>query len=232
MSSITRWKRGLADEGDQLGKLGYEDTIAAQKRSFFQFFGIDVDSNYFQGKDVLEVGCSPFALIHGIPNHCTKVGIDPCASSEKFKIHYRDKTAVSHITGMAENLPFKDNSFDVIICINALDHWLEPSLGLKEIRRVLRKGGLFLVVTHTFSLPKNTLGLLSHLDQHPLHFTHNKVLSLVKDCGFDINFSKNQRISFLTVLTLLKKRLIKSSLKTFVAIMLRINDSAYCLTKK
>lgn len=45
--------------------------------------------------------------------------------------------------GSSENLPFEDNSFDKIFCINVIYFWEIPEVHLKEIYRVLKPGGKF-----------------------------------------------------------------------------------------
>jgi len=230
-SNEINWKRGLNDEGNQLEKLGFDDTILSQKRSLSNLSGIDADGSIFFEKDILEIGCSPFALIHGIHQAYIKVGIDPCALSDKFKKYYRNDTHVNHTAGMAEFLPFNDESFDVILSINSLDHWLNPYSGLKEVNRVLRKSGLFLLMIHTFSLPSNMIPLLAHIDKHPHHFNNHNIQSLVKDCGFTVKSMTNQRVSPSLAISLLKKKLIVSSFKTSCAILWQIHDSAYVLYK-
>lgn len=44
-------------------------------------------------------------------------------------------------------LPFKDNSFDLVILIEVIEHVEDPELMLKEIKRVLRPDGLLHVTT-------------------------------------------------------------------------------------
>ena len=41
----------------------------------------------------------------------------------------------------SENLPFKDNFFEFIICTNSFHHYLDPLKVLDEIFRVLKKEG-------------------------------------------------------------------------------------------
>lgn len=45
--------------------------------------------------------------------------------------------------GSSENLPFDDNSFDKIFCINVIYFWEFPEVHLKEIYRVLKPSGSF-----------------------------------------------------------------------------------------
>ena len=44
----------------------------------------------------------------------------------------------------AKHLPYKDDSFDVVIIANALHVMFEPEKAVKEIERVLRKDGLLI----------------------------------------------------------------------------------------
>ncbi|CEP68827.1 Methyltransferase type 11 [Moorella glycerini] len=45
----------------------------------------------------------------------------------------------------AQELPFKNNSFDVIISKDSLEHFAQPCEVIKEIYRVLKPGGRFIV---------------------------------------------------------------------------------------
>ena len=59
-----------------------------------------------------------------------------------------------------EKIPVKDNSFDIIICTEVLEHVPNPIGALKEMARILKKGGKLLITT--------PLG--SHIHQDPYHF--------------------------------------------------------------
>ena len=45
--------------------------------------------------------------------------------------------------GSSDKIPFPDNSFDKIFCINVIYFWEQPAAHLKEIYRVLKPGGRF-----------------------------------------------------------------------------------------
>ena len=45
--------------------------------------------------------------------------------------------------GSSDNLPFTDNSFDKVFCINVIYFWDEPKKHLKEVHRVLKPDGSF-----------------------------------------------------------------------------------------
>ncbi|MBI3730211.1 MAG: methyltransferase domain-containing protein [Burkholderiales bacterium] len=48
--------------------------------------------------------------------------------------------------GCAESLPFADGSFDIVITRFSAHHWQDVPTALKEVHRVLRYGGVFVVI--------------------------------------------------------------------------------------
>ncbi|SFC60092.1 demethylmenaquinone methyltransferase / 2-methoxy-6-polyprenyl-1,4-benzoquinol methylase [Zunongwangia mangrovi] len=56
------------------------------------------------------------------------------------------QTQIEMIQGDSEALPFEDNSFDVITVAFGVRNFETLELGLSEIYRVLKKGGLFIVL--------------------------------------------------------------------------------------
>jgi ubiquinone/menaquinone biosynthesis C-methylase UbiE len=98
---------------------------------------------------VLEVGFGSGVVIE----HLAKLagaglvaGVDP--SSEMLaQARSRNKSAirgggVDLRCGSVEQLPFDDNSFDKAVAINSMQVWPDAVAGLREIRRVLKPGGL------------------------------------------------------------------------------------------
>ena len=50
------------------------------------------------------------------------------------------------VKGCAENLPFLDNSFDIVISRLAFHHFSDVKVPFKEMVRVLKKGGKFVLI--------------------------------------------------------------------------------------
>ena len=51
-----------------------------------------------------------------------------------------------HITydvGVGENLPYADDAFDVVVCVDVLEHVQDLVKVIQEVRRTLKPGGLF-----------------------------------------------------------------------------------------
>jgi SAM-dependent methyltransferase len=50
--------------------------------------------------------------------------------------------------GSIEAIPVEDASFDVVLCIQVLEHVPDPAAAVRELRRVVRPGGRVLASTH------------------------------------------------------------------------------------
>jgi len=70
------------------------------------------------------------------------------------------------VCSTAEEMPFEDEKFDLIICQNVMEHIENPAHMLTQVKRVLKRGGLFLVKTpnrnHYISLAARITPLWFH----------------------------------------------------------------------
>ena len=83
---------------------------------------------------LLDVGCGSGLTTR--PWNCKRFGIDP---SEKILQKARDKDKQGiYIKAPAENLPFKNNEFDIVISITAIQNFDSIEKGLSEIKRVAK----------------------------------------------------------------------------------------------
>ena len=71
--------------------------------------------------------------------------------AKKFPGFYNDP-ALYKIKVEAESMHFKDNTFDLIIMLNVLDHTENPKKVIKECYRVLEKEGVIVLSVDTFNL--------------------------------------------------------------------------------
>jgi SAM-dependent methyltransferase len=97
--------------------------------------------NLNENTRILQIGCGPEDIINYISKG-KKYAIDSLADfyKEKFNLNYK---GLKFIQGRGEELPFKDNSFELVILTNVLDHVEFPEKVLSEISRVLKKTGIF-----------------------------------------------------------------------------------------
>jgi SAM-dependent methyltransferase len=97
---------------------------------------------------ILDVGSGPYGGVSlFISKSCLKLSIDPLIGKKEF----RNKESVKEIDSVravGECLPLIQNSFDIIFCVNALDHSYEPLRILNEINRVLCRRGVLILMVH------------------------------------------------------------------------------------
>jgi ubiquinone/menaquinone biosynthesis C-methylase UbiE len=90
---------------------------------------------------VLDVGCGTG---HWLTLRPVIVGLDPSAA---MLARARDVALGARLVrGRAEQLPFPDESFDRLFCVNALHHFDDRVQFFAEARRVLRPGGGLLTI--------------------------------------------------------------------------------------
>ena len=109
--------------------------------------------NNLTGNSVLDLGSGTGAAYEHLINYRT-TAIDPdkkMLELNKFE---------NKIQGSAENLPFRDNSFDNVFCSFVWRNLSDTNKALDEIYRVLRPGGKFVLLDMT--RPKNSFLKILH----------------------------------------------------------------------
>jgi SAM-dependent methyltransferase len=99
------------------------------------------------GKKVLELATGSGSTVNFLPNDNQYTGIDvsPALLKRAVKNFHNAgfNNAEFYVTG-AKDLPFVDDSFDVVLCILALNFFDDLALVFKEINRVLAPGAMFI----------------------------------------------------------------------------------------
>jgi ubiquinone/menaquinone biosynthesis C-methylase UbiE len=95
---------------------------------------------------VLDVGCGTGRLLRAAHERWPKahlVGVDPSTGMIEAG---RGLTPGELHVASAEAIPLPDDSVDLAFSTIAFHHWADPARGLREVARVLRPGGGFVLV--------------------------------------------------------------------------------------
>ncbi len=130
-----------AEEHDTLTVSGYD---AQSRASFYSQFTFDT-----AGKKLLDIACGSGHDLSHYQNamRCDSHGVD--ASEKEAELANQRLGSERVKVGWAHALPYEDQSFDIVTCKYAPQGFPSIADFYKEVERVLRPGGYFLILaTH------------------------------------------------------------------------------------
>jgi len=130
------WRKRYGAENGRLGNAYYE-------YYYTTFFGLD--RTHYAGKRIIDIGCGPRGSLEWADMAIERVGLDSLAK-EYMKLG-ADRHKMTYVDGRAEHIPFPTAHFDAAFSFNSLDHVHDLEQTLAEIKRVVKPGGLFLLIT-------------------------------------------------------------------------------------
>lgn len=99
---------------------------------------------------VLDIGCGSSPIL----SRYKGVGIDSNKDKIEFmKSHLGDTGQRKYLVGDALFLPFEDNNFDAVLCIEVIEHLENPAGVITEIMRVAKPNAKIVLATPDYSKP-------------------------------------------------------------------------------
>ena len=114
----------------------------------------------------------------------------------------REGATAELVQANLEELPFEDASFDRVLCVQVVEHLLDPSAGFAELARVLKPGGILVLSTDNsdsllsriVNMPRTAVvRALSLSDRHAAvafphrDFTSAEVVGEILDSGLEVD---------------------------------------------
>ena len=102
------------------------------------------------GKSVLDLGCAGGFMAEAMTDKGARVtGIDPAVEAIGAARAHAAATGrdIRYDVGSGEKLPYQDAQFDIVVCVDVLEHVADLTLVIAETARVLKPGGVFLFDT-------------------------------------------------------------------------------------
>ena len=130
---------------DQKAEAYDHDCIGDHARRLYPFMLNEVIHIF--GDEVLDLGCGTGAFMKDVlseDSHRHVVGVDISENMiSQAKRKLKDKAVF--LLADAQDIPLADHSIDLIYCIDSFHHYPHPELVLKELHRILKPGGTFLL---------------------------------------------------------------------------------------
>ena len=118
-----------------------EEIIVAMKRSSRRVWELlDTFQPIAPAARVVEVGSGAHGLIFYFGSQHA-IGVDPLAVNYR-SLFPRWQSCALTVAAVGESLPFPDQSFDIVLCNNVVDHAESPRKIAGELARILVPGGL------------------------------------------------------------------------------------------
>lgn len=134
--------------------------------------------NFFHFTDhdsILDIGCGGGRTLHRMSersSHGTLTGVDysPVSVSESEKYNAEDIASgkMKILQGSVDQLPLPDASYDRIITVESFYFWPDAVRDLKEVRRVLKQGGQFLLVADIYNRDDLPDSAVEHIKEYDM----------------------------------------------------------------
>jgi SAM-dependent methyltransferase len=168
---------------------------------------------------ILDVGCGTGANLLMLSQYGDAEGVDVSQDALAF-CHERGLEKVK--LGAAEELPYNDDTFDLVTALDVVEHLDDDLAGLREMRRVLRPGGRVLLFVPTFMF---LWGLQDDVSNHRRRYRLPELRRVLEQAGFEIERTTYANITFFLPILLVRKLMRVTGIKA--ATENNINVSAF-----
>lgn len=129
--------------------------------------------------EILDVGCGTGANIEMLTQFGPTRGVD--VSDDALEFCRRKGLNVQK--GLAEKLPFQNESFDIVTALDVIEHLDDDIAGLKEMFRVTKSGGYSLIFVPAFMW---LWGVQDDISNHRIRYTKVQIVDRLKAADYEI----------------------------------------------
>jgi SAM-dependent methyltransferase len=128
---------------------------------------------------ILDVGCGTGANLEMLAQFGNAEGVD--VSDDALEFCRRKGLTVRK--GLAETLPYDDETFDGTTALDVVEHLDNDVAGLKEMFRVTKRGGYSLIFVPAFMW---LWGVQDDVSNHRIRYTKPQIVDRLKQAGYQI----------------------------------------------
>jgi SAM-dependent methyltransferase len=142
-----------------------------------------------QSPKILDVGCGTGANLEMLARFGSAEGVD--VSDEA--LEFCRKKGLTVQKGLAETLPYDDESFDITTALDVVEHLDDDIAGLREMHRVTKSGGYSLIFVPAFMW---LWGVQDDISHHRIRYTRKQIVERVKKAGFKVQRATYANFTF------------------------------------
>jgi ubiquinone/menaquinone biosynthesis C-methylase UbiE len=117
-------------------------------------------ANEWSFDSALDVGCGTGSLLAMLKDGCEELAGADISAEMIEEAKKRLGEDVDLKVADSENLPWRDNSFALVVCTGSFHHYPAPLKALSEMRRVLKKDGHLIIADPRMPFPMRQLANL------------------------------------------------------------------------
>ena len=129
----------------------------------------------------LDAGCGSGRTLPELSRYCARVSgleLNPDAAEVA-----RDRGNFDVQTGRVEEMPWEADTFDLITCLDVIEHTPDDTAALRELRRVSRPGGWLLVTVPAYQALWSTHDEMNH---HFRRYSRRRLERAVTESGWEL----------------------------------------------
>ncbi|MBK9164469.1 MAG: class I SAM-dependent methyltransferase [Acidobacteria bacterium] len=162
-------------------------TIVANRLS--TLVTLDADKSVRAPLRILDVGCGTGANLEMLSQFGSAEGVD--VSDEALEFCRRKGLAVQK--GLAEKLPYADETFDITTALDVVEHLDDDIAGLKEMHRVTKTGGYSLIFVPAFMW---LWGVQDDISHHRIRYTRKQIVERLEKAGYTVERATYANFTF------------------------------------
>jgi len=138
---------------------------------------------------ILDVGCGTGANLEMLSQFGSAEGVD--VSDEA--LEFCRKKGLTVQKGLAETLPYPDETFDITTALDVVEHLDDDIAGLKEMHRVTKRGGYSLIFVPAFMW---LWGVQDDISHHRIRYTRKQIVERLEKAGFTVERATYANFTF------------------------------------
>ncbi|HVQ55317.1 MAG TPA: class I SAM-dependent methyltransferase [Pyrinomonadaceae bacterium] len=138
---------------------------------------------------ILDVGCGTGANLEMLSQFGLAEGVD--VSDEA--LEFCRKKGLTVQEGLAETLPYPDETFDITTALDVVEHLDDDIVGLKEMHRVTKTGGYSLIFVPAFMW---LWGVQDDISHHRIRYTRKQIVERLEKAGFTVERATYANFTF------------------------------------